>query len=49
MEELTEFSSHQIIEQKYNSLSQSQADLEKHLPKEKATIIIVDIYANTEG
>lgn len=41
--------SHQIIEQRYNSLGKYQADLEQHVGKEEATNIVIEIYAKVVG
>ncbi len=41
--------SHQLIEQRYNSLGQYQNDLEKHVGKEEAKRIVVEIYTNVVG
>jgi len=41
--------SHQIIEQRYNSLGKCQADLEKHVGKEEANSIVVEIYTKVVG
>lgn len=41
--------SHQVIEQRYNSLAQYQADLERHVGKEEANNIVVEIYAKVVG
>ena len=49
LEGFASVASHQIIEQRYNRLGQFQADLEKHVGKEEAKSIVVEIYVNVVG
>jgi hypothetical protein len=49
MEGYATVASHQIIEQRYTSLGQCQADLEQHVGKEEAASIVVEIYIKVVG
>ena len=49
LEGFASVASHQIIEQRYNRLGQFQADLEKHVGKEEAKCIVVEISAKVVG
>ena len=41
--------SHKAIEQRYKNLGKHQEDLEKHVGKEEARSIVVEIYATVVG
>jgi hypothetical protein len=49
MEGFAVVASHQLIEQRYNSLGKYQADLEQHVGKEAATSIVIEIYTKVVG
>ena len=41
--------SHKVIEQRYKNLGKHQEDLEKHVGKEEARSIVVEIYTSVVG
>lgn len=41
--------SHKIIEQKYNNLGRHRENLEKHVSKEEAGSILIEIYTKVIG
>lgn len=41
--------SHKIIEQKYNNLGRHRENLEKHIGKEEAGKVIIEIYTKVIG
>lgn len=49
MEGFAVVASHQLIEQRYNSLGKYQADLEQRVGKEAATSIVIEIYTKVVG